>query len=83
MLVLPNPVGVRQLVLFLHQITEEENASAFQPVVLVDLEKTGVVTTLHRTNPDRDVEIVVEAEDATKVRGDWCDWLVMRMISME
>ena len=76
MLVLPNPVGVRQLVLFLHQITEEEDANAFQPVVLVDLEKTGVVTMLHRTNPDRDVEIVVEAEDATKVgENEDDDWL--------
>lgn len=67
MMVLPNPTGIHQLVLFLHQVTEKEDGGMFQPVVLVDLEKTGVVTTLHRTNPDRDVEIAVEAEDATKV----------------
>ena len=69
MWILPNPVGVKQAVIFLHQITEPETELTFQPFVLVDLSKAGVVTTVTRKNPDRVVEIVVEIEDTTRV-GD-------------
>ena len=62
-----NPVGVKQAVIFLHQITEAETEVTFQPFVLVDLSKPGIVATVSRKNPDRVVEIVVEAEDTTKV----------------
>ena len=67
MWILPNPVGVKQAVIFLHQITEAETEVTFQPFVLVHLSKPGIVATVSRKNPDRVVEIVVEAEDTTKV----------------
>lgn len=73
MWILPNPIGVRQAVIFLHQITEPEMEVAFQPCALLDLSKQGVVATLNRKNPDRVVEIVIEDEDATKVAYEWVD----------
>ena len=66
MFILPNPMGPHKVSLFFKQLTAAEAASAFVPLVSVDLDKVGVVATISRANPKRTVEVVVEAEDTTR-----------------